>query len=231
MDLKEKFDKFENWITKFEIDGISYGGWYSAGAADEPRLTQFFTLFPHCKKILELGSFEGGQTVVLSSNADVVGVEGRQSNIDKSEFIKSIVCPNKNVRFVCEDLEEYDLTKLGTFDVVFCVGLLYHIVEPWLLLDKIRKVSNNLFLWTHYCADEDVNVSIQGYEGFVMFEPIGLDQKENSTDGLSINAYRPTLSSLTDMIMDSGFDDFNIIYDQSDHIHGPAVTISAKASS
>jgi 2-polyprenyl-3-methyl-5-hydroxy-6-metoxy-1,4-benzoquinol methylase len=78
----------------------------------------------------------------------VVGIEGRQPSIDRAQFVKWVLGIS-NVNFVRTNLERLNLSHLGRFDVVFCVGVLYHMPEPWKLVEQIARVSNGIFLWTH----------------------------------------------------------------------------------
>jgi SAM-dependent methyltransferase len=44
------------------------------------------------------------------------------------------------------DVESDDVADLGSFDVVFCYGLLYHLENPLLALRKLTSVCNDLML-------------------------------------------------------------------------------------
>jgi hypothetical protein len=54
---------------------------------------------------------------------------------------------NADVRFV--HLETFDLTTLGSFEAVFNGGLLYHLPRPWELLERVARVTDQLYLSTH----------------------------------------------------------------------------------
>lgn len=163
MDIKAEFERLSPWKTKFTINNSYFGGDYSAH--DDPRLLLFLEKFRPLNKILELGSFEGGHTVALRQNGvkEVVAVEARKSNIQKSEFIKSIF-EIENITFIEADLETYNISNLGKFDAVFCVGVLYHLTNPTKTLSQISKISNQAFIWTHYSENESKYVREGGLE-------------------------------------------------------------------
>ena len=50
--IQEEFEGIGNWVTKFTIDGRSYGGWYDA--MNDVRVERFYQWFPKAEKILEL---------------------------------------------------------------------------------------------------------------------------------------------------------------------------------
>ena len=214
-ELKRQFDSHGPWRTGFEFNGDMYGG-------DDPRGTnewdfpgKFFSAFPDCSTLLELGSFEGGHTLKFGEKCEVTAIEGREYNLRKAQFAKSVICPDADITFMCEDVEKFDITSLGKFDAVSCVGVLYHVMEPWKLLDSLSQVTNNLFLGTHYCEGQSVSVSRSGYRG-KMYKEGGWN---DSLSGLSAQSFWPTVESLYKMLNDSGF---NYVLDVT-NLHTPAM--------
>jgi hypothetical protein len=222
--IEGQFRALGPWVTKFMIDGVSYGGSYYT--MRDGRITQFREAFPDAETVLELGSLEGGHTLALSRLAGVkrvVAIEAREPNIERARLIQRLLSLN-NVEFVQGDLETYELRGLGRFDAVFCVGLLYHLTAPWALLERVAKASHGLFLWTHYVSDDRANLVANGYRG--TSHPEG--GPNDPLSGLSPAAFRPTLSSLQQMLADHGFPNIDIIQTEPSHQNGPAVTIVAR---
>jgi tRNA G46 methylase TrmB len=125
--FEAEFIRHQSWISRFTIDGESHGGDYEP--SNDSRLSHFREKFPHAERILELGSLEGAHSILLASHpnvSEVIGVEGRKQNIDKTDLIGAKL-DVKNVRFVEADLQVFDPLARGTFDTVFCVGLPYHL--------------------------------------------------------------------------------------------------------
>jgi len=223
--LEKEFHKRKPWITKFVINNKEYGGKYDA--ADDIRIKWFKEHFGYAENILELGSLEGGHSFVLARLPNikrVIGIEGRKANIDRAKFVQGILEETK-VDFIKANIEKFEFSKLGNFDVVFCVGLLYHLPKPWKLVEQMSKISKGLFLWTHYINPEKAKSVRRHYPGFVyrewkfLFDPLS---------GLSPASFWPTKASLVQMLNDYGFVETTIIEDNTTHEHGPAITLVAK---
>ena len=221
--LQDEFARHGPWVTAFHIDGHTYGGTFDA--ARDPRLDQFFERFPKARTILELGSLEGGHTFCLGAHPGVrrvLGIEGRASNIERARVVQRLVASD-TVEFAQANLESVDLAPFGEFDAVFCVGLLYHLPEPWKLLDQIARVTNQLFVWTHYASKPTTRRRAFRYSG-ILYQEHGL---YDALSGMSARSFWPTFDSLTKMLMDSGFADVAIIEKDTGHPHGPCVTLAA----
>ncbi len=226
MDLKAEFAKREPWITHYVVDGVLTGGDFHA--LDDPRVGQFFETFPRVRSILELGSLEGGHTFTMARRPDVtrvLGLEGRAINVEKSRFMQELFHIAK-AEFIEANLEKIDLASFGKFDAVFCSGLLYHLPEPWKLLEQIPRVAPNLFMWTHYCDDLAVDAENGDLKGRNYVE--GNLQRPNS--GLSSTSFWLTLGSLTKALTKNGFGEIRILQNNLSHPHGPAVTLAATTS-
>lgn len=225
-ELAKRFNTLAPWVTKFVIDGVAYGG--SFDALRDGRITQLFTAFPKVKTILELGSLEGGHTLALARHPGVtrvVGLEGRSVNRAKARFVAELF-KAESISFRLADLEEEDLTALGSFDAVCAIGVLYHLREPWRLLTQLARISPRLFLWTHVVPDDQADQVIQGYRGRWWAE----GGPNDPLSGLSDVAFRPTKSSLLAMLDDAGWKKTSLIAEEADHRFGPTVTLAAESS-
>ena len=189
------------WVTRFHIDGVDYGGAFDA--LNDPRLDAFGNVFPDAATILELGSLEGGHTIGLARRpgvSSVVALEGRPANLARAQMVARLLNASK-VRFVQADLETVALPQFGKFDAIFCSGLLYHLPAPWRLLRQFKEVSPHAFLWTHYCKEDQAKTMMEGYKGRMQSEG-GLDEP---LGGLSPQSFWPTLGSLVQMLNDAEF--------------------------
>ena len=223
-DLDREFRIREPWVTKFVIDGEAYGGQFDA--LSDPRVGFFFQSFPGAKSVLELGSLEGGHTFALARRTSrVVAIEGRDSNVKRAKFVQSLLGVD-NIEFVEANLETTELSQFGTFDAVYCVGLLYHLPRPWELIQQIARVSSNVYLWTHYASEKEADERAGSYQGKWYAEHGATDP----LSGLSPKSFWPTLAGLRNMLVNCGFNDIRTIEDDTKHIHGPCVTLSASAS-
>ena len=163
-DLEAKIKELGPWLFNFTINGVQTNGPYPL--ADDPKPGYFAQEYSNVKSVLELGSCEGYVSFNLARQVDrIVAIEGRAESLEKARFVQRFLDPDNRVQFIQGNLERYDLTSLGTFDVVYCSGLLYHLSEPWQLIKRLTLVSNNLFLSTKYCLDTEVTETREGFAG------------------------------------------------------------------
>lgn len=223
--LENEFKKRNPWVTKFVIGGKEFGGDFDA--LNDKRLEWFFQYFPEASTILELGSLEGGHTFGLAQRPQVkrvLGIEGRQSNIDKAQFVQQLLNVDK-VEFINANLEKTNLARWGQFDAIFCVGLLYHLPNPWNLVEQMARVSKNLFIWTHYADSTRADKTVNGYRG-MLYQEHGM---ADSLSGMSAKSFWPTFEALTEILNRYGFTSGHTIEDDRLHPHGPAITLAAVA--
>jgi hypothetical protein len=222
--LEEEFATLGPWIYQFRIGGDDYGGGISA-VGDE-RVERFFRYAPHPETILELGSLEGAHSFILAQHQGVkrvVALEGREANLRKARFVQELL-QISTVEFAQTNLERADLSGFGEFDAVFCCGLLYHLPEPWKLIEQLSVIAPVLFIWTQYAAENEAHDVGGGLRGKIHIEG-GADEP---LSGMSATATWLTLDSLRALLAASGYGSVEVIYDDPVHANGPAVTIGAR---
>ena len=217
------FAELEPWVTRFRIAGEEFGGEHLLG--EDARLDQFWDALPQAKRILELGSLEGGHSFAFAERgATVVAVEGRADNVARAQAVQKLL-GIRGVRFVAADLEQSPLSSFGSFDAIFCVGLLYHLPRPWTLVDTMRSAAPAVFMWTHYCAEDAVDAEVDGAPG-CWYQEYG---HADPLSGLSERSFWPTLPALVERLETQGFPNVRIIEDDPGHLHKGAVTLVAEA--
>ncbi len=222
-ELTSEFAKLAPWIFKFRIDGADYGG--AISAAGDPRVDQFFQLAPAAETILELGSLEGAHTFMLAERRGVrrvLALEGRELNLRKAKFVQTLLHAQK-VEFAQANLEKSDLSAFGKFDAIFCSGLIYHLPEPWKLIEQLPAIAPKLFIWTHYATESEAQILPDGRRGKIHFE----GGQEEPLSGLSSTATWLTLGSLITSLSESGYESVHVNHNDPTHTNGPAVTIGA----
>jgi len=220
--LRREFERLAPWITKFEIDGIEYGGTYSY--AQDDRIRQFRDAFPDARAILELGCLEGGQTFRLAEipGSHVTAAEGRPENLRKAVFVQRELKVS-NVRFVGVNLEEGTPTQFGTFDAIFCSGLVYHLPSPGRLLDSLRAVAPGVLIWTHYA--EAPETEHDGLPGRWYTE----GDTSHPLSGLSPRSFFVTRDGLIERLRHGGFASVEVVEDKPNHEPFPCVTLIGRA--
>lgn len=222
--LAKEFKARGPWVTQFMIDGRLYGGHYHA--ATDARLATFFALYPKPGRVLELGSLEGGHTFPIARVADsVVALESRLANLTRARWLQERFGLS-NITFQQANLESFDLRNLGTFDVVFNLGLLYHLPEPWWLVERLGQVAREMFLWTHVANPNGPIVKRAGYAG-ASYGEFGL---ADPLSGMSETSFWPLEEELERMLVEAGFDQVDKCDKEASHPHGPAILWRCRAT-
>ncbi len=81
-------------------------------------------------RVLDLACLEGLYGIEFArQGAEVVGIEGREANLEKARFAGDVLGLS-NLTFVQDDVRHLSVEKYGSFDVVLCLGILYHLPAP-----------------------------------------------------------------------------------------------------
>lgn len=141
-------------------------------------------------RVLDLACGEGLHSIRLAKlGADVVGVEGRQLYVDRSNFVREALNV-ANVRFELGDIRRLDGARLGRFELVICSGILHH-----LGLDDFDAIvpamhtltSDMLLIYAHIATPlaierhrlEGPVHTKRGYEGYLFREhKLGASEEE-----------------------------------------------------
>ena len=78
-------------------------------------------------RVLDLACLEGHYAIEFAMHGcEVVGIEGREASVAKCDFVKGELGLDR-ARFFQDDVRNLSAEKYGTFDIVICSGLLYHL--------------------------------------------------------------------------------------------------------
>lgn len=98
------------------------------------------------KKILDIGAHDGFFSFEFERRgAEVLSIDiWTDPHFEKFQFARK----KKNSQIKYKRLDVHDLSPetVGTFDIVFCAGVLYHLRHPLLALEHIRSVTGNLLI-------------------------------------------------------------------------------------
>ena len=101
--------------------------------------------------VLELGPLEGAHTYQIErlGAKSILAIEANVEAFLKCLIVKEIAGLQK-AKFLLGDFVEYLSDAPDKFDMVFCSGVLYHMVDPINLIRLINMVTDKVFVWTHY---------------------------------------------------------------------------------
>jgi hypothetical protein len=168
-------------------------------------------------RILDLASLEGDFSAECAlRGAEVLGVEGRGTNIKRAEERFSL----PNLKFVQDDVRNVCQEEYGEFDVVLCLGILYHLDSPdcFKLLESIAEVCTGIaIIDTHVGLTRGEAVKYKGHEywGHQYTEYSSEPTPEQTEDSIwssigNLKSFWPTKPSLINAIVDAGF---NSVYE------------------
>ncbi len=128
----------------------------TAGAAklfDDPRLQWAIDRLGGVtgKRILELGSLEGGHTYMLdrAGAAEILSIEANPRAFLRSLVTKELLGIHA-ARFVHGDFVPYLEENRERFDITIASGVLYHMVNPVELIARVAATSDAAYFWTRY---------------------------------------------------------------------------------
>jgi len=114
---------------------------------------------------LDLGCGVGYFSAMLRDlGFQVVGADARQENIDEARS------RHAGIDFRVADAEDPSLPALGVFDLVVCLGLLYHLENPLRAFRNLRALTGKLLLVESMAVPEEQPYLI------IIDEPSGDDQ-------------------------------------------------------
>jgi 2-polyprenyl-3-methyl-5-hydroxy-6-metoxy-1,4-benzoquinol methylase len=166
-------------------------------------------------RILDLGCGEGVYAIEAGlRGAEVIALDARTQRMDKGAAC-AMRHGLKNVRFIRKDVRHVTQEVFGSFDVVYLLGLLYHLNAPDLfpVLENIYSLCTGiLIIDTLISMSEEIQVS---WRGHIYLGRLCREHADEDTDEIkrsralkSIDntfSFRFTRKSLLRAICNSGF--------------------------
>jgi SAM-dependent methyltransferase len=166
-------------------------------------------------RVLDLGAAEGRHSIEFASHgADVLAVEGRPGNCEKLRFLKDALSLDR-LDVLESDVRELSAEAHGEFDVVLCLGLLYHLEgeAAVALIHQIAAMTKRLALVdTLVSLDPKREITVDGraYSGRPIreFDPDAPLEEQHRLSRSSIGNPESlwlTRASLFNLLIDAGF--------------------------
>lgn len=180
-------------------------------------------------RILDLGCGEGVYALEAGINGSkVVAIDGRDNRL---KFGKEVAERHSfsNVEFIVDDVRNVTIDKYGKFDVIYFLGLLYHLDEPelWVILENLSKACENIMLIdTTIGLSEPLKVNYNGknYFGIKYDEHIEGDSEELMLEKRIMasignkKSFLPTKKSLVRFLNEIGFSTVMEVHAPAEHI-------------
>lgn len=215
MNLHEKLAALGRWYHKIELPD----GTFTPGHANIQY--KFNIIEPYLPsnlsgaRVLDLGCNSGGFSFELAKRgASVVGVEKTAHYFKQALFLQSVF--NLDVQFY--NLTIYEIKKLGVFDYVLFLGLLYHLRYPMLALDLVHSCcKEQVFVSQKTSLAEDVSMElVNSQRNFI-------SEKKEATE----NWWFTSKDCTTAMMQLAGFTNVKTIYFDK---KGQNIWLTAKSS-
>ena len=146
--------------------------------------------------------------------ARVVGVDIRPGNIRRAKLVRDQfgIAPER-LELICEDVFALDPARLGSFDVVLCLGLVYHLENPVGALRAIRPLTRSLCVVESQLTEQRESItSGGGVTGIKLERPASFaawHEPEQETQPLAshggILSLVPNEAALLEMLRVAGF--------------------------
>jgi SAM-dependent methyltransferase len=174
--------------------------------------------------VLDLGCGDGQYTIELARlGYKIVGIEARASRLQNAP-------QHPNLKYRHQDARNLDPDE--QFDIVLCLGLLYHLDQPATYLHQLAQITHRLLLInTHYAERDDTSLPVHthslsrlahhdGVPGrWYQEAPPGGWQNEQEMEAFSLSSWVNTRSfwihkpALLQTLRQAGFP---IVYEQFD---------------
>lgn len=124
---------------------------------------------------------------LLDRGLRVLAVDGRDENAKEGQR------RYPTITFLTKDVEDPAFPLIGTFDLVLCVGLLYHLENPFRAIRNLNAMTGKALILESMCLPgNDPSLAL-------------LDEDSEHDQGLNYIAFYPTESCLVKMLYRSGF--------------------------
>jgi SAM-dependent methyltransferase len=117
----------------------------------------------------------------------VVGVDGREENTEEARR------RYPSITFLTENAEDLPVAQMGAFDLVLCVGLLYHLENPFRAIRNLYALTGKVLLIETMCIpNRHTTMEL-------------LDEGKAEDQGLNYVAFYPSESCVIKMLYRAGF--------------------------
>ncbi len=140
------------------------------------------------KSAIDLGCGVGYFSQFLSERGlQVLAVDGREENTNEAQR------RYPGISFLTRNVEDPGLSDLGVFDLALCVGLLYHLENPFRAIRNLHALAGKVLIAESICTP--------GKEARLLL----LVEGQENNQGLNYVAFYPTETCLIKMFGIAGF--------------------------
>ena len=221
------------WVCHLPVEGLQSGGMQLFSREDRrPQMAVDVCGDITGFKILELGPLEGAHSYQLErlGAGSILGIDASPEFFLKCLITKEIL--GLKATYLLGDFNRYLEITDQKFDLVFCAGVLYHMVDPLHTLYLISRVTPRVFIWSHYVLSP-TNIEAKPAERYgytcdyheVFYD---VDSHSRGWSGVRPSANRLLKKDIIGALEAFGFDRVTVTEDTPDHPGGPAISLVAE---
>ncbi|MGC8908673.1 MAG: class I SAM-dependent methyltransferase [Desulfomonilaceae bacterium] len=205
-EISSRVRSFPRWHYEFDLKGIKTvtleANWVNRHAQRRKYffdpLVKWYGGSLHGKRILDLGCNAGFWSLnAVQAGCDfVLGIDGRKMHIEQANFVFDVhAVPAHKYLFLEDNVFNYHYEKYAPFDIVFCLGLFYHINRHIELLRSITSLSPEVLI---------IDTSLTAMRGsFLKLAKDDVNEPRMSIDHALV--YYPTAEAVIDLVSEFGF--------------------------
>lgn len=212
---------------------------------EDPRIRWAISQFGDVRgqTALELGPLEGGHSYMLEQAgfASVLAIEANPRAYMRCLIVKDIVGLTRT-QFQCGNFVAYLRDSPAAAYAVFASGVLYHTDDPAELIALLSRVTDRVFLWTHYydakviSSNPKLEKSFTGehaseYAGFrhslFRYEYGRSFRMQRFCGGSRGHSYWMLREDIIECLGYFGFNSIRINFDELNHPNGPSFALAA----
>jgi SAM-dependent methyltransferase len=130
-DIQKKIKQLGPWYQRISLDGIITGRKRDVEQTWK-IIEDSFPINYKLSRILDLGCNAGFYSIMAAKKgASVVGIEAGQKPFEQAIFLKNYFEDlwdiKLDITYIHKDISDVDFIKLGNFDYIFALAILYHI--------------------------------------------------------------------------------------------------------
>lgn len=155
-DVLDRINSFGQWNYQFDLAGHQTVLDPGVINRHEQRRNYFFRPLVSLlggslagKRVLDLGCNQGFWSLAAIENGCdyLLGIDGRQMHIEQARFIFDVKrIAKERYDFRCGNIFDLLNDDLGKFDIVLCLGLMYHISKHMTLLERVSAINTDLLV-------------------------------------------------------------------------------------
>lgn len=197
------------------------------------------------QSVLELGPLEAGHTRMLhDAGAEIFAIEANTAAFLKCLVVKECLRLS-NTEFRLGNFDYFLAATKKSFGAVLACGVLYHLSDPLVTLSNIARITNEIYIWSHFFNDAAMpandprrhlftgDTSKREYDGFIADYHYQIYAEDKPRGGFVGGIWTGSVWMERDQVVSflksKGFD-VTIIHEHNEHPHGPASGLHAVRS-